>query len=175
MFIYVNINPENYTLFFLYYKTRGIDFKLMKILRKTIVEESFDSFGFVNFWISNSKYLCVTHICSIGHGILGPEGYALPMRPMPCLQHPHLQLRGVEASGSDGLPLLRGITLEAGAAEVLAIMATTEKEGTQIVETIAGRRRIKRGDILLNGRSISARSLRYLSNLLAARVRFLVT
>jgi len=103
----------------------------------------------------------VTYIYFIGHGILGPEGYALPLRPMPCLQHPHLQLRGVEASDSDGLPLLRGITLEAGAAEVLAIMATTEKEGTQIVETIAGRRRIKRGDILLNGRSVSARSLRY--------------
>ncbi|XP_029044314.1 ATP-binding cassette sub-family G member 5 [Osmia bicornis bicornis] len=95
-----------------------------------------------------------------GHGILGPESYALPLRPVPCLQHPHLQLRGVEASGSDGLPLLRGITLEAGATEVLAIMATTEKEGKLIVETIAGRKRIKRGDILLNGRSVSSRSLR---------------
>lgn len=105
-----------------------------------------------------------------GHpGILGPEGYTLPLRPVPCLQHPHLQLRGVEASGSNGLPLLRGITLEAGAAELLAIMATTEKEGTQIVETIAGRRRIKRGDILLNGRSVSARTLRYFLIFLLAR------
>ena len=93
--------------------------------------------------------------------MLGPESYTLPLRPVPCLQHPHLQLRGVEASGSDGLPLLRGITLEAGASEVLAIMATTEKEGKQIVETIAGRKRIKRGDILLNGRSVSHRILRY--------------
>lgn len=108
-----------------------------------------------------------------GHGILGPEGYTLPLRPMPCLQHPHLQLRGVEASGSDGLPLLRGITLEAGAAEVLAVMATTEKEGTQIVETIAGRRRIKRGDILLNGRSVSARTLRYFL-IFFLHVRFVV-
>ncbi|XP_043796668.1 ATP-binding cassette sub-family G member 5 [Apis laboriosa] len=95
-----------------------------------------------------------------GHGILGPESYTLPLRPVPCLQHPHLQLRGVEASGSDGLPLLRGITLEAGATEVLAIMATTEKEGKHIVETIAGRKKIKRGDILLNGRSVSFRTLR---------------
>lgn len=133
----------------------------MKILRKIHRWGIFWFFRPSKFWISDPKCLCVAHICSVGHGILGPEGYALPMRPMPCLQHPHLQLRGVEASGSDGLPLLRGITLEAGAAEVLAIMATTEKEGTQIVETIAGRRRIKRGDILLNGRSISTRSLRY--------------
>lgn len=93
--------------------------------------------------------------------MLTPEGYTVPLRPVSCLQHPHLQLRGVEASGSDGLPLLRGITFEAGAAEVLAIMATTEKEGTQIIETIAGRSRIKRGDILLNGRSVSAHILRY--------------
>lgn len=68
----------------------------------------------------------------------------------------------MEASGSDGLPLLRGITLEAGATEVLAIMATTEKEGKQIVETIAGRKRIKKGDILLNGRSVSFKTLRYI-------------
>lgn len=96
---------------------------------------------------------------------MGPESYTLPLRPVPCLQHPHLQLRGVEASGSDGLPLLRGITLEVGATEVLAIMATTEKEGKQIVETVAGRKRIKRGDILLNGRPVSYRTLRYNSDL----------
>ncbi|XP_066598452.1 ATP-binding cassette sub-family G member 5 [Prorops nasuta] len=93
-------------------------------------------------------------------GLLGPEAYTLPLRPVPCLQHPHLQLRGVEASGSNGLPLLRGITLEAGAGEVLAIMSTTEKEGTRIVETIAGRKRIRRGDILLNGRSVNSATLR---------------
>ena len=141
---------------------RGIDLK-SKVLRKALVRwKNFRFFRSSKLWDFNKfEVSWATYIYSIGHGILGPEGYALPLRPMPCLQHPHLQLRGVEASGSDGLPLLRGITLEAGAAEILAIMATTEKEGTQIVETIAGRRRIKRGDILLNGRSVSARSLRY--------------
>ncbi|KAK2578224.1 hypothetical protein KPH14_009769 [Odynerus spinipes] len=94
------------------------------------------------------------------HNILRPEDYAMPLRPVPCIQHPHLQLLNVETTGSDGLPLLRGITLEVGATEVLAIMATTEKEGTHIVETIAGKISIKKGDILLNGRSISARTLR---------------
>lgn len=98
----------------------------------------------------------------VGHngGVLGPESYTLPLRVVPCLQHPHLQLRGIESYGSDGLPLLRGISLEAGATEVLAVMATTEKEGTQIIETIAGRKSIKRGDILLNGRIISKNTLR---------------
>lgn len=88
----------------------------------------------------------------------------MSLRAVPCIQHPHLQLRGVETIGSDGLPLLRGINLEVGATEVLAIMATTEKEGTQIIETIAGKKVIKKGDILLNGRSVSARILRYERN-----------
>ncbi|XP_012286012.1 ATP-binding cassette sub-family G member 5 [Orussus abietinus] len=96
-----------------------------------------------------------------GHGVLGPESYhPVPLRPVACLQHPHLQLRGIEASGSNGLPLLRGISLEAGATEVLAVMSTTEREGTLIVETISGRRKVKRGDILLNGRPVSANTLR---------------
>lgn len=95
-----------------------------------------------------------------GPGILGPESYTATLRPLSSLQHPHLQLRGIEASGSDGLPLLRGISLEAGATDLLAIMATTEKDGTLIMETISGRRRIKRGGILLNGRPISTKTLR---------------
>ena len=96
-----------------------------------------------------------------GPGVLGPESYTATLRPLSCLQHPHLQLRGIEDSGSNGLPLLRGITLEAGATDVLAIMATTEKEGTLIMETISGKRKIKRGDILLNGRPVSSRTLRF--------------
>lgn len=101
------------------------------------------------------------------HGAPGSETFSMQVRPsiIP-MQHPHLQFRGVEASGSNGLPLLRGISLEAGANEVLAVMATTEKEGTLIMETISGRRRIKRGDILLNGRSMSASVLRYLLQLI---------
>ncbi|XP_001606113.1 ATP-binding cassette sub-family G member 8 [Nasonia vitripennis] len=78
-------------------------------------------------------------------------------------QHPHLQLRGVEAAGravKNGPAYLRGISLEAGAGDVLAVMSTSEREGTLIMETISGRRRIRRGDILLNGRPVSARTLR---------------
>ena len=96
-----------------------------------------------------------------GPGILGPESYTATLRPLVSPEHPHLQLRGIETSGSDGLPFLRGISLEAGSTDVLAIMATTEKEGTLIMETISGRKRIRRGDILLNGRPISTRTLRY--------------
>lgn len=97
-----------------------------------------------------------------GHGLVN---YNLsPIRPpVTCFQHPHLQLRGIQVSGPsdpDGLPHLRGLSLEAGANQVLAIMSTTEKEGTLIVETISGRRRIKRGDILLNGKPVSHKTLR---------------
>ncbi|XP_015521681.1 ATP-binding cassette sub-family G member 8 [Neodiprion lecontei] len=95
------------------------------------------------------------------HGAIAFENLPMQMRPSAIpMQHPHLQFRGVEASGSNGLPLLRGISLEVGANEVMAVMATTEREGTLIMETISGRRRIKRGDILMNGRSMSASLLR---------------
>ncbi|CAB0033093.1 unnamed protein product [Trichogramma brassicae] len=50
--------------------------------------------------------------------------------------------------------------LEAGAGDLLAVMSTSEREGTLILETIAGRRRIKRGEILLNGRIVSTDNLR---------------
>ncbi|XP_034943518.1 ATP-binding cassette sub-family G member 8 isoform X2 [Chelonus insularis] len=91
---------------------------------------------------------------------LGPESYSgTVLRRVSSLQHPHLQLRGLE-SHSDNPPLLHGVTLEAGASDLLAIMATTESEGTAIIETISGRRKIKRGDILLNGRPVSMSTLR---------------
>ncbi|CAD6219290.1 GSCOCT00004897001.2-RA-CDS [Cotesia congregata] len=91
----------------------------------------------------------------------GLESYlGAGLRRIPSLQHPHLQLRELELSTSDNLPLLRGITLEAGATDVLAVMATTEKEGTAIIEAISGKRNIKRGDILLNGRPVTSRALR---------------
>ncbi|XP_063989330.1 ATP-binding cassette sub-family G member 5 [Diachasmimorpha longicaudata] len=93
-------------------------------------------------------------------GMLGPEGdYGQSLRRL-AVQHPHVQLRGVESSGDSHRTSLRGISLEAAATDVLAVMATTEREGTTILETIAGRRRIKRGDILMNGRSVSTRTLR---------------
>ncbi|XP_011499195.1 PREDICTED: ATP-binding cassette sub-family G member 8 isoform X2 [Ceratosolen solmsi marchali] len=78
-------------------------------------------------------------------------------------QHPHLQMRGIEANGrliKSGATYLRGINLEAGAGDILAIMSTSEREGTLIMETISGRRRIRRGDILLNGRPVSDKTLR---------------
>ncbi|XP_058792747.1 ATP-binding cassette sub-family G member 8 isoform X2 [Phymastichus coffea] len=78
-------------------------------------------------------------------------------------QHPHLQLRGVEASGGhakNGVVYLRDVSLEAGAGDVLAVMSTSEREGSLVMETISGRRRARRGDILLNGRPVTAKTLR---------------
>ncbi|XP_043472873.1 ATP-binding cassette sub-family G member 8 isoform X1 [Leptopilina heterotoma] len=93
-------------------------------------------------------------------GILRPKNNTAVFRPSPCLQHPHLQFRRIESSRSDGSVVLSGISFEAGATDILAIMATTEKDGTAIMETVSGRRRIQSGDILLNGRLISSRTLR---------------
>ncbi|XP_051172295.1 ATP-binding cassette sub-family G member 5 isoform X2 [Leptopilina boulardi] len=92
-------------------------------------------------------------------GILRPKNNITILRST-CFQHPHLQFRRIETCGSNGSSILNGISFEAGAADILAIMATTEKDGTSIMETVSGRKKIKNGDILLNGRLISSKTLR---------------
>lgn len=95
------------------------------------------------------------------HGAIGFDNFYSPPRPLSCAQHPHLQLREVEAIGSSRkAPVLRGVSFEAGATDLLAVMATTEKEGTLVLKVIAGRKRIKKGDIILNGRPVTAKTLR---------------
>ncbi|KAF7995007.1 hypothetical protein HCN44_004479 [Aphidius gifuensis] len=97
---------------------------------------------------------------SQSHGHIGPGDSSVynmtgGMRRLTN-HYPHLQLRCIETR--DGV--LKNISLEAGATDVLAIMSTTENEGMGIIETISGRRNIKRGDILLNGRTVSTRTLK---------------
>lgn len=96
---------------------------------------------------------------SQSHGHIGPGDTSVymtgPMRRVTH-QHPYLQLRNIETRDS----VLRNISLEAGATDLLAVMSTTENEGMGIIETISGRRRIKRGDILLNGRTVSISTLK---------------
>ncbi|KAJ8687852.1 hypothetical protein QAD02_023647 [Eretmocerus hayati] len=87
------------------------------------------------------------------------------------MQHPHLQLRAVEAVGptaKNGSAYLRGLSLEAGAGDIFAVMSTVEREGTLIMETISGRIKIRRGDILLNGRSVTPKILRSTVSYLSA-------
>lgn len=62
----------------------------------------------------------------------------------------------------DVLPSLRGISLQAKAGDLFAIMATSQREGTVLTEALAGVRDRLSGEILVNGQHITKRGLRSL-------------
>lgn len=93
----------------------------------------------------------------------------------PPHMYPHLQVHGLSVlpkskSGMRGRPhfLINNVSFEARGGEVLAIMATSEAEGTVILDVLAGRKNHTVGDILLNGqivrRSILRDSVSYVQN-----------
>ncbi|GLH08224.1 Uncharacterized protein GBIM_13508 [Gryllus bimaculatus] len=79
-------------------------------------------------------------------------------------KYPHIQVRGleVESSSNSKLLLLAGISFEAHGGEIMAVMATSEEEGTTLLDVLAGRstRGKIRGDVLLNGQSVRSQQLR---------------
>lgn len=56
--------------------------------------------------------------------------------------------------------LINDISFEIRGGEIMAIMATSEEEGTAILDTIAGKRKPLIGDILLNGQHIRPAALK---------------
>ncbi|KAJ8866703.1 hypothetical protein PR048_032564 [Dryococelus australis] len=102
-------------------------------------------------------------------GMLSREAYYAPLPEhadgATVFKYPHLQVRGleVESGMNKGLLLLHGISFEVRGGEILAVMATTEEEGTALLDTLAGRTCCvgnMRGDILLNGLSVRLQQLR---------------
>lgn len=65
-------------------------------------------------------------------------------------------------------PALRGISLEAKAGELFAIMATSQEEGTILTTTIAGLKSRSSGEIIINGQNITQRGLRSLCSFVPA-------
>lgn len=55
---------------------------------------------------------------------------------------------------------LRGVSLQAKAGDLFAVMATSKREGTALLETLAGLRERLGGEILVNGQRISKHGLR---------------
>uniref|UniRef100_A0A8D8KX18 ABC transporter G family member 7 n=1 Tax=Culex pipiens TaxID=7175 RepID=A0A8D8KX18_CULPI len=73
------------------------------------------------------------------------------------LVYPNIQVHCL-----DVLPGLRGVSLQAKAGDLFAIMATSGREGTALVEALAGVRKRMAGEILVNGRQVNRRILRQL-------------
>lgn len=86
------------------------------------------------------------------------ENYsAISRRQSSTLIYPNIQIHCLDID-----PDVRGISMQAKAGDLFAIMATSSKEGTALVETIAGLRERLGGEILINGQQVSKRMLRKL-------------
>jgi hypothetical protein len=72
------------------------------------------------------------------------------------LIYPNIQIHCLDVD------VVRGASLQAKAGDLFAIMATSSKEGTALIETIAGLRERLNGEILINGQQVSRKMLRQL-------------
>lgn len=89
---------------------------------------------------------------------LRPEQYsAISRRQSSTLIYPNIQIHCLDVD-----PDVRGISMQAKAGDLFAIMATSAKEGTSLIETIAGLRERLGGEILINGQQVSKGMLRQL-------------
>ncbi|GAB0093647.1 ATP-binding cassette sub-family G member 8 [Sergentomyia squamirostris] len=70
------------------------------------------------------------------------------------LVYPNIQVHSL-----DVVPGVRGVSLQAKAGDLFAIMATSQKEGTALTEALAGLRERLAGEILVNGQHITQRGL----------------
>lgn len=82
---------------------------------------------------------------------------AISRRQSSTLIYPNIQIHCLDIDAE-----VRGISMQAKAGDLFAIMATSSKEGTALVETIAGLRERLGGEILINGQQVSKRMLRQL-------------
>lgn len=80
----------------------------------------------------------------------------LSRRHSSALIYPNIQIHCLDVAD------IRGVSLQAKAGDLFAIMATSSRQGTAIIETIAGLRERLGGEILINGQQVSKRMLKQL-------------
>jgi simple sugar transport system ATP-binding protein len=98
------------------------------------------------------------------HREAGAHGEGSQGRP------PLLAVRDVHALNTRGLPALRGVSLEVRAGEVLGIAGVSGNGQTELADVVTGMRRVERGDIALDGRSIANLSSAQASELGIGRI-----
>lgn len=79
------------------------------------------------------------------------------------LVYPNIQVHCLDMDTN-----LRGISLQAKAGDLFAVMATSSREGTLLLETLAGLRERLSGEVLINGQRISQHGLRNLCSYVPA-------
>ncbi|CAG9807686.1 unnamed protein product [Chironomus riparius] len=81
---------------------------------------------------------------------------AISRRHSSTLIYPNIQIHCLDVDE------IRGVSLQAKAGDLFAIMATSSREGTALIETIAGLKERLGGEILINGQQVSRGMLRQL-------------
>lgn len=79
------------------------------------------------------------------------------------LIYPNIQVHCLDVESG-----MRGVSLQAKAGDLFAVMATSSREGTALLETLAGLKERMAGEILVNGQRISRHGLRNLSSYVPA-------
>lgn len=93
----------------------------------------------------------------------------LPMSPSRrqssamALVYPNIQVHCLDIE-----PSLRGVSFQAKAGDLFAVMATSSREGTLLLETLAGLRDRSSGEVLINGQRISQHGLKNLCSYVPA-------
>lgn len=82
------------------------------------------------------------------------------------LVYPNIQVHCLDVVSG-----LRGVSLQAKAGDLFAVMATSNREGTALLETLAGLKERAAGEILINGQRISRHGLRSLCSYVPAPER----
>lgn len=79
------------------------------------------------------------------------------------LVYPNIQVHCLDIE-----PNLRGVSFQAKAGDLFAVMATSSREGTLLLETMAGIRNRTAGEVLINGQRISQHGLKNLCSYVPA-------
>lgn len=82
------------------------------------------------------------------------------------LIYPNIQVHCLDVE-----PGVRGVSLQAKAGDLFAVMATSSREGTALLETLAGLKERHAGEVLINGQRISQHGLRNLCSFVPAADR----
>lgn len=74
----------------------------------------------------------------------------------------------VQVKGLDALPSIRGVSLDVKSGELFAVMATSQREGSALMEVLGGLKKRMSGEILVNGQYITQRGLRRICGYVSA-------
>ncbi len=70
-----------------------------------------------------------------------------------------LELRGLHVTGARGVASVRGVDLEVRAGEIVGIAGVEGNGQTELIEAIIGLRAVDRGEVLLDGKPVTAASV----------------